>query len=202
MHRLLLVSIVHKYLLSFKTASSECLGWISREAFLVYYYQMKLIFEEIRAGMPTMPIVYCEIWTFRPGCNIHPIGWFRHIQDNRNSVLIVVSLYSLMRVGWVRCYQTMHFWSKFGCFKILQRVVLNLIIVILNWQHCHILGICGGSVWLGQVLVRTSCTWHNMRCFSLISCLCPSDRVKWWSNIGRFVCSCPICNGWRCCLVL
>ena len=202
MHWLLFVSIVHKYFLCFKTASGECLGWISGKAFLVYYDQVELIFEKIWASMTSMTIIYCKIRTFWPCCNITPHSWFSHIQDNRNSILIVVPLDSLVCVGWIRCYQTMHFWSKFGCFKVLQRVFLIWIIVVLNWQHCHILGICGGSVWLWQVFIGTSRAWYNVRCLSLIGCLRPSDRVKWWSNVSSFISSCSISDEWSRCLVL
>ena len=128
--------------------------------------------------MTTMTVVYRKVRTFWPVGNVLASGWFRHVQNDGHSILIIIPLDSLMRVGWVGCNQAMHFLGEFGCFKILQRVFLSHVLV-LNGQHCHILSVCGRSIWFGKFLIRSPSTWHYVWGLSLISCCCPGDRVEW-----------------------
>ncbi len=122
MHWCLSVGVLHKPTFSFETTSSQCLCWVLWEALLVYNDQMELIFEEVRTCWATMAIIDSEIATLWPVTDIFPAGRSRHIQNDRYSIFIVISLDALMSVCCVRSDQTMCFRRILRRFKIFQRI--------------------------------------------------------------------------------
>jgi len=69
-----------------------------------------------------MPVVNGEIAAFRPCSYIFPGGRLRHIQDNRDPILVIVPLDSLMRISGVRGDQAMGLRGELRWFEIFQWV--------------------------------------------------------------------------------
>ena len=84
-----------------------------------------MIFEVVSAEAATMPIINCKEWTFRPSLRIFVLR-SRHVQNDWYSIFIIISLNTLMSVGWVTGNQAMRFWSILGVFKFFQWVVILL----------------------------------------------------------------------------
>lgn len=75
-----------------------CLSWILWELLVFDDELMKVISQEISTGIPAMSIKHAEEWTFWPVLSIL-LGWWLHdVQDNWDSVFVVVSNYTLIRV--------------------------------------------------------------------------------------------------------
>ena len=99
MHRGFPVCHFYKAALGLKTTRCQCLGGVSREAWLANDDEVELVFEEVGALTASMPIINSEVAAFGPLFNIIAIGWLRHVQDYRDSVLVVITLDSLVCVG-------------------------------------------------------------------------------------------------------
>lgn len=126
MHRCLSVCVIDEPAFCLETSSREGLCWILRETVLVDDYQMELVLQEVCAGRASMAIVNREIAALRPIRDVFAIGWLCHVQDNGDSILVIIPLDALMGVGRVRSYQPMRFRSKFCQFVVFQWVLLGL----------------------------------------------------------------------------
>ena len=126
MHRGLPISFIDEPAFGLEAAGCQGLGWVLWEAFLVYDYQVKLVFEEIGTRGASMPIIDCEVATLGPVCDVFATRWLRHVQDDRDSVFVVVPLDALVGVGRVRCDQAVRFRGKLCWFVVLQGVILRL----------------------------------------------------------------------------
>ena len=100
---------------------------------------MQLIFQEVGTRTPTMSIVDCEVATLWPVGNIFATCWPRHVQYDRDSIFIVVSLDSLMRIGRIRGDQAMSLRSKFCRLKIFQWIQDDARDWVIHVEHLHCL---------------------------------------------------------------
>lgn len=83
---------------------------------------MKVVFEVVSAQTAPVAVIDGKIGTLGPlFCCLLARG-FRHVENYRNSVLVVVSLDSLVSVRCVTRDKTVGFGRKLGLLKILQGV--------------------------------------------------------------------------------
>ena len=70
---------------------------------------VKLVSQEISTSCTSMPIINSKEWAFRPLfiSQIWSIGWLHNVQNNRHSIFIISSNYSLMSINSVACNFTM-----------------------------------------------------------------------------------------------
>ena len=80
MHWLFSIRLFNESPLCLEAPCCESLSRIFREAWLVYDYQMQLVFEEVRALRATMPIIDGKVATLGPLCHIFPRRWPSHVQ--------------------------------------------------------------------------------------------------------------------------
>ena len=104
--------------LSLKTPSGEGLSRVFWEGFLLYNDLVKAVLKIICTGRSTMSIVNSEIAAFGPVFDGRFAMRPSHVEDNADSVLIVIPLNALMRVGGVACDQTVGFTCKLRFLKI------------------------------------------------------------------------------------
>ena len=151
---------------------------------------MELIFEKVRACGATMSIIDSKIAAFRPISHIFATCGLCHVQNNRDSVLIVIPLDALMRVSCVRSDQAMRLRCILGRFEIFKRIGYRLWQLEINFDHLRDRGCskivigswlrsctCGRlwliitSVWvlnifrLRQDFIWASCAWEYIQLF-------------------------------------
>ena len=86
-----------------------------------------MVLQEVCTHASSMPIIYREEGALRP------LGWIfflwpGHVQDDGDSVFVIVSLNTLMSISRITCYQPMCFRRKLGFLKVFERVFSNCMI--------------------------------------------------------------------------
>ena len=93
-----------------------------------------------------MTIVDREVTALGPASHIFARCRLGHVQNDRHSILIVITLDSLMGVCCVRSDQTVRFRGKLGRLKVLQRVhhFWRAMHVVVNIEHVYggVLSVC------------------------------------------------------------
>lgn len=115
----------------------QSLPWIIWKASLRYNDLMKMIFQIVRTCASTMSIVDSKEAAFRPGRWVFLLR-SGHVQDNGNSIFIVIPLNTLMSIGRITCDQAMGLGGIFCIFEVLQGV---------SWRNCAFL-------WAKEVVIR------------------------------------------------
>lgn len=115
------VSDLEELVLSLLTAVEECLLGIRWEAVLLNDNGVQMVFQEVSAQRTSMSVINGKKATFRPSFGIF-IFRPSHIQNDGDTVLIIVSLYSLMCIGCVRSNQTMWLACKLRLLKLSERI--------------------------------------------------------------------------------
>jgi hypothetical protein len=62
---------------------------------------MKIVSEEVSTGISSMPIKYSEKATFWPILHVFLSWWLHYVEDNTNSIFIVVPDDTLVGVGGI-----------------------------------------------------------------------------------------------------
>ena len=122
-----LISNFQKSFFSNSAPIFECLNWISWKAVLSNNNLMKMIFEEISTHATSMAIIDSKERAFWPCIRILTF-WPCHIQNDWDSILIIIPLNALMSIGRITCNQSMTLGCKFCVFKILQGIISWLLI--------------------------------------------------------------------------
>ena len=123
MHRRLLISILNEAALSLEAPSGQCLSGVPWETLLIDNDQVKLVLEEVGAGAATVAIVDREVAALRPDRHVLARGGFRHVEDDGDSILIIVALNTLMRIRRVRSDQPMRLRGELGRLEVFERVL-------------------------------------------------------------------------------
>ena len=123
MHRRLLISILNEAALSLEAPSGQCLSGVPWETLLIDNDQVKLVLEEVGAGAAAVAIVDREVAALRPDRHVLARGGFRHVEDDGDSILIIVALNTLMRIRRIRSDQPMRLRSELGRLKVFERVL-------------------------------------------------------------------------------
>lgn len=103
---------------SYSAAFLKSFHRIWREARLFGNNLMQIIFQKISTITSSMTIINCKERAFRPISNIWSLNRSIYIQNNRYSIFIIISLYSLMSISRITSNEPMSFWGKFCLFKI------------------------------------------------------------------------------------
>ena len=72
-----------------------------------------------------MAIVDGKVAALGPVCHVFPIRRFRHVQNNGDTILIIVPLDALVSIGSIRSDQAMGLRRELGRLKVHQRVCNN-----------------------------------------------------------------------------
>ena len=96
-------------MLRLQTARRQSLGRIGRKSVLLHNYLMQVVFKEVGATRTAVSIVNRKVTALRPLFEASLVRWPRHIQNDGDSILIVVPLDALMGVRCVRSDQTVCF---------------------------------------------------------------------------------------------
>lgn len=123
-----IVSPLKKLRFSCQTTIGKRLCWVGRKTILVYYDCMKTLFQKICACTSAMSIINSKIATFWPLCPLLKLLllWFCHVQNDRDSILVVCSLNPLMSIGSIWNNETMSLRSILGWLKIPQMIIHSL----------------------------------------------------------------------------
>ena len=78
---------------------------------------MQVVLQEVGAGMAPVAVVDREVRAFGPLLALL-LGWLRHVQDDRDAVLVVVSLDALVRVCCITYYVAVASCGKLSPFEI------------------------------------------------------------------------------------
>ena len=147
---------------------------------------MQLVSQEISTLCSTMPIIDCKERASRPVINLFEFR-FDYIEDNRNTVFIVVSYHSLMSVGSISHNYAVFLWGKL-CRVVILSELHNLFLlhftVFLSLSHSHfhstihyntilVLWINFNSIVLSFLSL---CRKLAQRIFYRIDCLCYDVR--------------------------
>lgn len=81
-----------------------------------------MILEEISAHTTSVTIINSKEWAFGPWCRIFAF-WPRHVQNNWNSVLIIIPLNALMSIRRITRNQSMTLGCKLRIFKIFKGII-------------------------------------------------------------------------------
>ena len=100
----------------------ECFYRVSWETWLSYNDLVEMILEVVSTHAASMTIINGEKWAFWPGSWIFAFGP-SHVQNNWNSVFIIISLNALMSIRRIACDETMTLWGVLGIFKIFERII-------------------------------------------------------------------------------
>jgi hypothetical protein len=125
-----LVSIFQKSRLCYLTSFLKSFERIFRKTRLINNNCMQMIFKKISTIASSMSIINCKKRAFRPSFWIFSFG-FSHIKNDRYSVFIIVSLYTLMCICRITSYQPMRFRCEFSIFKIFKW----MLIILLSTSH-------------------------------------------------------------------
>ena len=133
--------VTEKFLFSFLKSISQSNFRVRREVGVSYNHLVQLVSEEIGALSTPVTVVNGEKGTPRPEVKLLEL-WLNDIQNNRDSVLIVVSNHTLVSVGCVRGHHPVLFARKFswviGFFEFLNLGVLHgYVLVPLAYSHLH-----------------------------------------------------------------
>ena len=130
----LLMSPLQENLLSFWYSILNGYLWILWEILIPYYKLMKLIPKIICTRCSTMPIIDCKERAPGPFFNLFEF-WFDYIQNNWNSIFIIVPDNSLMGIGWIAAHHSILFASKLcwvvGCYVPVDLVLLHFHVFLL-----------------------------------------------------------------------
>ena len=142
-HRLLSVGLVDEAPLGLETASRESLRRVFGEARLVDDDQVQLILEEVGALRAAVTIIDGEVAALGPDRHVLPRRGPRHVQDDAHTILVVVSLDALVRVGRVRRDQPVRFRGELRRLEVLERVEDWVRDLIVDVEHL-LRGLCQG----------------------------------------------------------
>ena len=126
-------------LFSFGNSVFNCDFRILWEVFISDNKLMELVSKIICASCSTMPVIYGKEGASWPFFNLFKFR-FDDIQNNRNTIFIIISNDTLMGVGWITTDDSVLFASKLG-WMIRSNISINLILfhfhVLLLLLHSH-----------------------------------------------------------------
>jgi hypothetical protein len=133
------MSPLQENLFSFGNSIFNCNFRILWEVFISHNKLMKLVSEIICTSGSSMAIIYGKERASWPFFNLLKF-WFDYIQNNRNSIFIIISNNSLMGIGRITTYNSVLFTGKLG-WMIRSDISVNLILfhfhVFLLLLHSH-----------------------------------------------------------------
>ena len=172
----------------------ENLFWLSYSVFYSYFRilgevvvsnneLMKLVSKVVSTGCSTMAIIHSEEWASRPLVHLFEL-WLDDVEDDADSVLIIISHNSLMSVSWIAAHHSVLFASKLGW---MVRIDISVNLFLLH-LHIFLLLLCshdeasiGDQLVLGFRLGQTTLVvWSLLLWRACLFVFLNLLVVRWW----------------------
>jgi hypothetical protein len=126
-------------------AQSESSSWILGEAVLLDDDLVEVVFEIVGTHAASMAVVNGEEGALGPSEGVLALR-SGHVEDDRNPILIIVPLYSLVGVGRVTGDESVRLGGELGIFEVLEGVEVigvladgvHLVELVAAMAHAHV----------------------------------------------------------------
>ena len=99
---------------SFFVPIHNSLPWILREHLVFYNELMQIVSQEVSTGVATMSVKDTKEATFGPVLNFFLCRWLHNVENNTDTIFVVVSDYTLVRVCSVAHYYSIFSHTALG----------------------------------------------------------------------------------------
>jgi len=108
---------LHKPLFGISESALNCQSWVPRERVFFDHVVVQVVSQKLRANRPAMAVVNPKERAFRPVL-VYSVLWLDDIQDNADTVFIIVPDETLVCVGSICSDYSVAFKTTFGYFVV------------------------------------------------------------------------------------
>ena len=122
----LLVNHVQEHLFSLSKSVSQSIFWIWGKCIISDNKLMQIVSQKISTHISPVTIIHCEERAFRPWGEMRFVRRTSHVQNDGDSILVVVPNDALVGVGSVSSHNSISFKRAFWGFKVRQLQLLRV----------------------------------------------------------------------------